>query len=134
MAQHFILLSLSLSSQEISNGVVNVTGDVPHCSLCKYASIYCMYPYLHHFIYPYISIINICIHLGPMSRTVLILVGLFGVASVAGTFRNYLFTVAGERFVARLRKNVTPPPRYSIIIICNYIVIFCNYETRNGLL
>ena len=44
-----------------------------------------------------------------MNRTVLILVGLFGVASVAGTFRNYLFTVAGERFVARLRKNVTPP-------------------------
>ena len=36
----------------------------------------------------------------------LILVGLFAVASVAAMFRSYCFNLAGERFVARLRKKV----------------------------
>jgi ABC-type siderophore export system fused ATPase/permease subunit len=37
---------------------------------------------------------------------VLILGGLLLVASIAGMFRNFLFTYAGEKFVARIRKKV----------------------------
>ncbi|XP_019857036.1 PREDICTED: ABC transporter B family member 25-like isoform X2 [Amphimedon queenslandica] len=62
--------------QEISSGVINVTGPVPHCSLWL------------------------------MSREVLVLVGLFLVVSVASMFRAICFTLAGERFVARIRKNL----------------------------
>ena len=47
-----------------------------------------------------------------MSREVLVLVGLFAVASVAAMIRSYCFNVAGERFVARLRKKV-----------CHYVVM-----------
>lgn len=31
----FLYYFSSLNSQEISSGVINVTGPVPHCSLCK---------------------------------------------------------------------------------------------------
>ena len=45
--------------------------------------------------------------LDPMNREVLLLVGLFMGASLAAMVRNIAFTLAGERFVARLRKNVS---------------------------
>ena len=45
--------------------------------------------------------------LGPMNREVLLLVALFMGASLAAMVRNIAFNLAGERFVARLRKNVS---------------------------
>ena len=70
---------------------------------------------------------------GPMNREVLILVALFMGASIAAMIRNVAFSLAGERFVARLRKNVS--------YCCNLCVsdLFCiavwsHCEARDGVL
>ena len=41
------------------------------------------------------------------SEWVVILVGVFTIGAIATLFRSWLFTLAGERFVARLRKIVS---------------------------
>lgn len=41
-----------------------------------------------------------------MNREVLILVAVFVVGSIGVTFRAIVFNLAGERFIARLRKQV----------------------------
>ena len=55
----------------------------------------------------YLCYFNIIFLLGLMSREVLVLVGLFLVVSLASMCRAICFTLAGERFVARIRKNVS---------------------------
>ena len=47
-----------------------------------------------------------CSHSGRMNQEVLLLVGVFLAASITSLFRAMLFGLAGERFVARLRKKV----------------------------
>ena len=42
-----------------------------------------------------------------MNQEVLILLGVFVVGAIATLIRTILFNLAGERFVARLRKNVS---------------------------
>ena len=42
-----------------------------------------------------------------MNQEVLILLGVFVVGAIATLIRAILFNLAGERFVARLRKNVS---------------------------
>lgn len=41
-----------------------------------------------------------------LNRTVLILVGIYIVGSIASMARAWLFVLAGQRMVARLRKNL----------------------------
>ena len=43
---------------------------------------------------------------GTLNRTVVILLIVYGVGSVASMFRSMLFTLAGQRLVARLRKDL----------------------------
>ena len=51
---------------------------------------------------------------GPMNKDVLYLVGVFVLTCVAAMLRSYCFNVAGERFVARLRRNVRKSPASSL--------------------
>jgi len=41
-----------------------------------------------------------------MNQEVVYLVAIFAVGAIAVSFRSILFNMSGERFVARLRKNV----------------------------
>ena len=71
-----------------------------------------------------------------MNREVLYLVAVFVVGCVAITFRAIMFNLAGEQFVARLRKQVhNNQPFFYLMYICMYlVVVFFNYQARNGLL
>ena len=62
-------------------------------------------------------IINFDVASGRMNREVLYLVGIFFVGCVAIIFRSISFNLAGERFVARLRKKVTISEKNSVCII-----------------
>lgn len=49
-----------------------------------------------------------------MNQEVLILLSVFIVGAVATLARAILFNLAGERFVARLRKNVSPHTAFAL--------------------
>ena len=44
--------------------------------------------------------------LAALNKTVMILLGITMVGAIAGMFRAWLFTLAGQKFVARLRKHL----------------------------
>ena len=47
-----------------------------------------------------------CSFLGPLNKTILILFGIYAAGGFAAFFRSWLYTLAGQRLVARLRKKV----------------------------
>lgn len=57
-----------------------------------------------------------------MNREVLYLVAIFVVGCIAITFRAIMFNLAGERFVARLRKQVISS--MSDCILFKHIILF----------
>lgn len=72
-----------------------------------------------------------------MNCEVLYLVAVFVVGCIAITFRAIMFNLAGERFVARLRKQVRS--YINLLFLCPHffyphLVIFCYYQARNGFL
>ena len=70
-----------------------------------------------------------------MNHEVLYLVAIFVVGCIAITFRAIMFNLAGERFVARLRKQVCNKIT-KMLKIDNFsltIVVFCHYQARNGI-
>ena len=64
-----------------------------------------------------------------MNREVLYLVGIFAVGCVAIMFRSISFNLAGERFVARLRKKV----KFSRRIQNPVYYVLCYYLTSSFL-
>ena len=48
----------------------------------------------------------ICFFVGPLNQTILILFGIYAAGGIAAFFRSWLYTLAGQRLVARLRKKV----------------------------
>ena len=44
--------------------------------------------------------------LDPLNKTILILFGIYAAGGIAAFFRSWLYTLAGQRLVARLRKKV----------------------------
>ena len=77
---------------------------------------------------------------GLMSREVLFFFGLMMIASVASMGRNWAFTIAGEKFVARLRKKVSTDTRVRICMILSFtlhltfLAVHFNRAARNGIL
>lgn len=69
-----------------------------------------------------------------MNREVLLLVAIFVVASLAAMIRNIAFTLAGERFVARLRRNVSVCVSAHVVIksVQTQLVVWCYNQTGNG--
>ena len=50
---------------------------------------------------------DFCFFLGPLNKTIIILFGIYAAGGFAAFFRSWLYTLAGQRLVARLRKKVS---------------------------
>ncbi len=69
-----------------------------------------------------------------MNQEVLYLVGIFFVGCVAIIFRSISFNLAGERFVARLRKKVTIEFKLQFMYYVLLLALYCNNQPGNGIL